>query len=407
SRVGFSPEPNKQNYNTTHPRDDSTQNGFGNDEEGDGDGAFSPQSDHEDQQEQKQRGAGALLNRYDVDRFRKSYLNIIYVAMLEEGYNKSYKELFNLVTSQVAKREEAGPNSFLWFKPLLRDNRQHLETLSYFLCRSEEAQREGNLARVYGERLMLAEYFEQNSFDELATHFYKSCLRISNDIEDEGLTHAQANCFMGQDVFSKGETEEALEYFENYYELSRDQEWTNEHGVSLVQDACVKLLRVYIKIGDQCLSKGDDKTAVAYFRKAQDFAQASGVAEEEATTQYRLACSLQQIGANTEAISLFTSYRDKCYHIGDFKERPKMSYAVRLRHQRRCTVLHCHTNVDTSMLNHTDRQPGEQQLVAPPMEMERFKSKRNLWEQSEEDIEIIDSAAVDVQKMNRDERGSF
>ena len=33
---------------------------------------------------------------------------------------------------------------------------------------------------------------------------FRSCLRISNDIEDEGLTHAQANCFMGQDVFSKG-----------------------------------------------------------------------------------------------------------------------------------------------------------------------------------------------------------
>ena len=33
-----------------------------------------------------------------------------------------------------------------------------------------------------------------------------------------------------------------------------------------------------------------------------------------------------------------------------------MSYAVRLRHQRRFTVLHCPTNVDTSMLNPTDRQ---------------------------------------------------
>ena len=72
-----------------------------------------------------------------------------------------------------------------------------------------------------------------------------------------------------------------------------------------------------------------------------------------------------------------------------------MSYAVRLRHLRRCTVVQFHTNVDTSMLNHTDRQPGEQQLVAPPVEMERFRSKRNRWEQSEEDTEIIDSAALD------------
>ena len=59
------------------------------------------------------------------------------------------------------------------------------------------------------------------------------------------------------------------------------------------------------------------------------------------------------------------------------------------------------------MLNHTDPQPGEQQLVAPPVEVERFRSKRNRWEQSEEDTETIDSAAVIVQRTSRDERGSF
>ena len=37
---------------------------------------------------------------------------------------------------------------------------------------------------------------------------------------------------------------------------------------------------------------------------------------------------------------------------------------------------------------------GEQQLVAPPVEMERFRSKRNQLEHSEEDTETIDSAAV-------------
>ena len=39
-----------------------------------------------------QQAAGTLLSRYDVDKFRKSFLNIIYVAMLEEGYHRSYTE---------------------------------------------------------------------------------------------------------------------------------------------------------------------------------------------------------------------------------------------------------------------------------------------------------------------------
>ena len=42
-----------------------------------------------------QQAAGTLLSRYDVDKFRKSFLNIIYVAMLEEGYHKSYTEVCN------------------------------------------------------------------------------------------------------------------------------------------------------------------------------------------------------------------------------------------------------------------------------------------------------------------------
>ena len=42
-----------------------------------------------------------------------------------------------------------------------------------------------------------------------------------------------------------------------------------------------------------------------------------------------------------------------------------------------------------------DRQPGEQQPVAPPVDLECFRSKWNWWEQSKEDTKKIDSAAVD------------
>ena len=82
--------------------------------------------------------------------------------------------MFNLVEGQVKRKEKAGPNSFIWFKPLLKENRQHLETLSYFLCRCEDAERHGNLHRMYAERLMLAEYFREiGDQQELATHFFK------------------------------------------------------------------------------------------------------------------------------------------------------------------------------------------------------------------------------------------
>ena len=47
------------------------------------------------------------------------------------------------------------------------------------------------------------------------------------------------------------------------------------------------------------------------------------------------------------------------------------------------------------MQNHKDRQPGEQQPAAPPVELQRFKLRQNRWGKSEEDTETIDSVAVD------------
>ena len=50
---------------------------------------------------------------------------------------------------------------------------------------------------------------------------------------------------------------------------------------------------------------------------------------------------------------------------------------------------------------------GEQQLVAPPVEMERSQSKRNRWGQSEKDTEKIDSAAVDRSEDEQRSEGEF
>ena len=42
-----------------------------------------------------------------------------------------------------------------------------------------------------------------------------------------------------------------------------------------------------------------------------------------------------------------------------------------------------------------DRRPGEHQLAAPPVGLERSKSKQNGWGQPQEDIGTADIAAVD------------
>ena len=80
---------------------------------------------------------------------------------------------------------------------------------------------------------------------------------------------------------------------------------------------------LYLKLGDdkimQTSVSDDQKTAVAYYRKADEFAAASGMPDQEAHTGYKLALSLMHIGSYTEAIEKFKKYRDKCYEIRDYE----------------------------------------------------------------------------------------
>ena len=80
---------------------------------------------------------------------------------------------------------------------------------------------------------------------------------------------------------------------------------------------------LYLKLGDDTIMQtsvsDDQKTAVAYYRKADEFAAASGMPDQEAHTGYKLALSLMHIGSYTEAIEKFKKYRDKCYEIRDYE----------------------------------------------------------------------------------------
>ena len=64
-------------------------------------------------------------------------------------------------------------------------------------------------------------------------------------------------------------------------------------------------------LSDEC------KTAVTYYRKAQELAVSTGLLEHEASTSLKLANSLCVIGSFTEAIKHFENYHVMCEHLKD------------------------------------------------------------------------------------------
>ncbi len=63
--------------------------------------------------------------------------------MLQEGFHKSFAELFALIKQQNAQRESAGPESALWNQMQLENEPEKLETLKEYLTRAETAARIG------------------------------------------------------------------------------------------------------------------------------------------------------------------------------------------------------------------------------------------------------------------------
>ena len=81
-----------------------------------------------------------------IYRYRNSYKHNLSLDMLQEGFHKSFAELFALIKQQHDDREQAGPESALWNASLLEDEPEKLDALQVHLTQAEAALRKGKVA---------------------------------------------------------------------------------------------------------------------------------------------------------------------------------------------------------------------------------------------------------------------
>ena len=70
--------------------------------------------------------------------------------MLQEGFHKSFAELFALIKQQNEERLRAGPESILWNQKLLENESEKLEMLKTQLTQAEDALRRGLQLLIFG-----------------------------------------------------------------------------------------------------------------------------------------------------------------------------------------------------------------------------------------------------------------
>ena len=136
--------------------------------------------------------------------YRHSVFHNICTEMLEKGFHKSFSELFDLVQCQKAEHERAGPAAVL-LEPLIHCDHPKLEYLRVQLTAAEDADRAGDLERVYVARRSLAQYFEKNQGQWLAVHFYRRGLEVAERVSgDSQRAEGEAQCSIGLALERKG-----------------------------------------------------------------------------------------------------------------------------------------------------------------------------------------------------------
>ncbi|XP_070804768.1 tetratricopeptide repeat protein 29 [Pituophis catenifer annectens] len=243
------------------------------------------------------------LSKQEAAAYRNSYKKNICIDMLQQGYHKSFAELFTLIEKWNALREASGPGSAIWLEKSLEEQPDKLDQLHYFLTRAEAAQRSENYGEVYSNQLNLAYCFNKTEDRWLRNYFYEQCYNTAQLIKiDGGRKEAEAHSNMGlvyeeQDNFLK-----AVEHYEAFYNLTVGRTWKDDTGRNLNSLACEHLWRIYTLLADKMLENKEQQEAIRTLTKALKMAEEAENLKMEGETAFCLGIAYFSAGELQKAM---------------------------------------------------------------------------------------------------------
>ncbi|XP_030609689.1 tetratricopeptide repeat protein 29 [Archocentrus centrarchus] len=225
------------------------------------------------------------LSSKDIALFRNSPKQSICVQLLQEGFHRSFSELFSLLSSDQGTAE---PGSVRLQAPLVEQT-QKMETISLHLSRAEEAERTGVWSTVCEQRLLLGRYFSAPEDLWLRFYFYHSCA----DREKGGISRAatEARACLAELYLGQGDLEKAKQQGERCLQQAEDGGWLDSDGGSLKLRACRDLWRIYRELAEAPLAARDYEKTLTLLHKGYSRATESEdkALEGEAAFQVGLA----------------------------------------------------------------------------------------------------------------------
>lgn len=254
-----------------------------------------------------------LLSKAQTAAYRNTFKHNLCLDMLQAGFHRAFSELHMLMTKQRAAREAAGPDSVLWNEPLLENEQEKLESMKFYLMEAEEALRNGDLKLVYKNRFSLAQFFQGRGDKWLSDHFFQTCLDVSSQEENAEERLCEALCFVGLAMEENGELFDAIERFEDYYQLSQGQTgWRTESGKEFHTDACDHLTRLYTAVAATMTADDQKEVRVDYLLKAYNTAKEGGDESQSGDATYKLALAYVKMEDAKTALLYLKMYLEIC-----------------------------------------------------------------------------------------------
>ncbi|XP_031698648.1 tetratricopeptide repeat protein 29, partial [Anarrhichthys ocellatus] len=86
-----------------------------------------------------------ILSKSEISLFRNSLKQNICVELLQDGFHRSFSEIFSLLSSDVDRRAASEPGSAVALQTPLEEQWDKLETMRLHLRRAEQAEDTGTL----------------------------------------------------------------------------------------------------------------------------------------------------------------------------------------------------------------------------------------------------------------------
>ncbi|XP_007571870.1 PREDICTED: tetratricopeptide repeat protein 29 isoform X1 [Poecilia mexicana] len=268
----------------------------------------------------------SILSRKEIALFRNTPKQYMCVEMLQDGYHRSFSELFTLLSFDLEQRANAPPRSPRLQEPSLGEQREKLETIRLHLCRAEKAERDGSWTIVCEERLHLGRYFTHPMDIWLSFHFYHSCADRVFGGRSKSATEARFH--LAELYRQQGDLVEARDHAERALKQAEDGGWLDSEGQPLRLWGCRELGEIYSLLGEAYLAAQEYDTATMLLQLGSKMAIEGGDKSVEAESFFREGMGLQSSGDHQAAMKLFNTCVELFGYLQDVKGLVKSYKAI-------------------------------------------------------------------------------